>query len=127
MNRNARRAGVKLSAATRNEWHPWVSHADKLSLMEIFGHAVAAYVNNRYSCQVYRRRGGYYHLVIRRHDGGTVVAWHDLQRIKDEMGYSEQMAVQVFPAHDEIVDDANLYHLFVLPEALPVTISGRWE
>jgi hypothetical protein len=55
------------------------------------------------------------HLMIRRHDEGTDVPWHDKQRIKDELLGSDRIAVEVYPARKDLVDAANIYHLWVLP------------
>lgn len=66
------------------------------------------------------------HLMIRRHDGDTLVTWVDKQRIKDELVGTERTAVEVYPARGDLVDGANLYHLWVLPAGfiLPQTLSG---
>lgn len=57
----------------------------------------------------------------------TDIAWRDMQRIKDELFGAKRVAVEVFPPWAEIVDEANMYHLWVLPEgfALPFTLVGR--
>jgi len=43
--------------------------------------------------------------------------WDTLMRLKDQAGYAHRWAVEVFPPDDEIVDDANMRHLWLLPEA----------
>lgn len=55
------------------------------------------------------------HLMIRRHDEGTYVPWADKQRIKDELLGPDRVAVEVYPVRADLVDDANIYHLWVLP------------
>lgn len=61
------------------------------------------------------------HLWVQRHDEGTGVTWSDLQRIKDEIVGSERVGLQVYPPQSELIDQANMYHVWVLPEgfALP--------
>lgn len=54
-------------------------------------------------------------MMVRRNDGGTDVPWSDMQRIKDELCGPERAAVQVFPPRSELVDVANIYHLWVFP------------
>jgi len=54
-------------------------------------------------------------LVVRRIDGGMSFPWRDLQRIKDELVGAERVAVQVHPPANEVVDQANLAHLWVYP------------
>jgi hypothetical protein len=47
------------------------------------------------------------------------LSWDELQAVKDAVGFAEDDAVEVFPAHADIVDVANMRHLWVLPYALP--------
>jgi hypothetical protein len=87
-------------------------------------------LNNRYSIQFYQKNtewGLIDHLIIRRHDEKPVRSWIDLQRIKNELVGSDRTAVEVFPAEDDLVDQANLYHLWVLPEGfkLPFGLHFR--
>lgn len=60
------------------------------------------------------------HLWIRRHDNKPLHDWRALQRIKESI-VGDRTAVEVYPQRGELVDDANFYHLWVLPEemALP--------
>ena len=51
--------------------------------------------------------------------------WPEAQRIKDEIAGADATAVEVYPPHDQIVDGANMYHLWVLTEPLPFTLSAR--
>lgn len=88
------------------------------------------YLNNRYSVQISALVAGgqeMLHLRVRRHDGAMPRSWADLQRIKDELVGAERVAVQVFPAASELVDEANLAHLWVFPEGyrLPFGLHSR--
>jgi hypothetical protein len=77
------------------------------------------YVNTRYSVQLSQVRtdiGTVIHLWIRRHDGEMSRAWADLQRIKNEVVGVKRSAVEVFPPESELVDEANMTHLWVFPE-----------
>jgi len=58
------------------------------------------------------------HLSIKRRDKQVVRRWRDLQRIKNEIMGPEREAVELFPSERRLVDTANQYHLFVLPEGL---------
>lgn len=88
-----------------------------------------SYLNNRYSVQisdVATDWGLVIHLWIRRHDGEMVRSWSDMQRIKNELVGPERVAVEVFPPVDELVDQANLAHLWVLPEGFSLPFGlGR--
>lgn len=55
------------------------------------------------------------HLWVRRHDGRPL-HWKHMQRIKNELVGEERTAVEVYPAQADLVDVANMYHLYVLPE-----------
>jgi hypothetical protein len=56
------------------------------------------------------------HLAIRRHDGKPVRSWTHMQRIKDTLVGADRIAVEVYPRASEVVNDAHMYHLWVLPE-----------
>jgi len=49
--------------------------------------------------------------------------WPEMQRIKDELAGLNTMAVEIYPPHHEIVDDADMYHIWILPKPLPVTLA----
>jgi hypothetical protein len=113
----------------RQPWQPWevrvirrpgrVGNSGERWLAE-------NYVNNRYSVQQSLDDAGVLHLWVRRHDGAMPSSWSDLQRIKDEVAGPERVAVQVFPARDDLVDQANLAHLWVYPAGhrLPFGLKG---
>lgn len=42
--------------------------------------------------------------------------WHEMQRIKDEIAGPDRFGVEVYPPRDEIVDGADMFHLWVWPE-----------
>jgi hypothetical protein len=54
------------------------------------------------------------HAAIR-NCSSTNVPWAAKQRIKDELFGKDRVAVEVFPPADELVDSANMYHLWVMP------------
>ena len=47
------------------------------------------------------------------------ISWDDLQRLKRECGYGDRDAVEVFPADADIVNVANMRHLWVMADAIP--------
>lgn len=63
------------------------------------------------------------HLAIRNFEG-TDISWADKQRIKNEIAGERRTAIEVFPDEADLVDEANMYHLWILPEgfALPFSI-----
>jgi hypothetical protein len=83
--------------------------------------------NRRYSVQFYAEVVPGYpvitRLLVRRNDGKAGVPWPHRQRIKDELIGPARQAVEIFPPADEVVDDANCYHLWVLPIGQTIPFS----
>lgn len=44
------------------------------------------------------------------------ISWDDLQRLKREAGYADRWAVEVFPADSEIINVANMRHVWLLDQ-----------
>lgn len=44
------------------------------------------------------------------------ITWDQLQKIKSDVGYGNECAVEVYPEDTNVVNVANMRHLFVLPE-----------
>ena len=59
--------------------------------------------------------GIFYHLSIRRQDRGALHNWRDLQEIKNQLCGKDCWAYEIYPPEDHLVDNANQYHLWVLP------------
>ena len=57
-----------------------------------------------------------FHLSIKRVDKKPIKDWRDVQAIKNALGGPENEGVELFPAEDRLVDNANQYHLFVLKD-----------
>ncbi len=78
----------------------------------------AVYMNNRYVVQCFFNRSiigkPATKVMVRRCDSEPIYSWPDLQRIKNEIFGAEAEAIQMFPKQSELVDDANLYWLWVL-------------
>ncbi len=41
------------------------------------------------------------------------ISWENLQKLKSEAGYGDHDAVEVYPPDSDVVNDANMRHLFV--------------
>ncbi len=61
--------------------------------------------------------GSMRHLAIRT-ASSLEPPWRDLQRIKDELFGPERLAIQVCPPASQLVDAADMYHLWVYPPGL---------
>lgn len=68
------------------------------------------------------------HVFVRNKPNTPVRSWTDLMRIKRELFNADSLAVEVFPPDAEIIDEANLTHLWILPSGvLPAECSlVRW-
>lgn len=79
--------------------------------------------------QIYIEPSGYQRMSISRavHNGDSwveQVTWDELMRLKRECGRGGMDAVEVFPADRDIVNVANMRHLFFPPEPLPFKWSS---
>lgn len=52
------------------------------------------------------------------------IPWEDLQRLKAEAGYADYDAVEVYPADKDVVNVANMRHLWVMFEPLDFAWRG---
>lgn len=47
------------------------------------------------------------------------ISWEELQEIKNQCGFTGFDAVEIYPRQRDVVNVANMRHLWVLPESLP--------
>jgi hypothetical protein len=78
--------------------------------------------------QVYCEAGDYERMSVCRalHNGDSWVdqiTWDELMQLKRELGRGDRDALEVFPADADIVNVANMRHLFFPPE--PVAFKWR--
>jgi hypothetical protein len=59
------------------------------------------------------------HLKIRRDDGKDGISWDELQAIKDEHLGPEACAVEFYPPATNVVNEANIRHLWECPDRWP--------
>jgi hypothetical protein len=50
---------------------------------------------------------------------GTRPSWPEMQRIKNELAGADATAIEVYPPQDHVVDEADMFHIWVLPGRLP--------
>lgn len=58
---------------------------------------------------------------------GIRPTWREMQRIKDELAGCDLTAVEVYPPATEIVDEADMFHIWVLTERLPFSLFAPQE
>lgn len=76
-----------------------------------------AYANSRYQVVVAFERTppGWpplMHLSIKAHDKRCVHDWRDMQRIKNELAGTMAEGVELFPAENRLMDEANQFHIY---------------
>jgi len=50
---------------------------------------------------------------------GVRPSWREMQRIKDDLAGPDATAVEVYPPQAEVVDEADMFHIWVLRGKLP--------
>ena len=86
------------------------------------------WINNRYLVIKKEMDNGYTWLSIRHLDRKAIRDWRHFQRIKNELCGKEREGFELYPADSRLVDEANQYHLWVLPdgEQIPVGWNTRY-
>jgi hypothetical protein len=56
---------------------------------------------------------------------GIRPGWREMQRIKDDLAGCDKTAVEVYPPATEIVDQADMFHIWVLTAPLDFSLSER--
>lgn len=87
---------------------------------------VAAWRDLDYMAQLYEASNGAQRLSVNRvsREGVHAVArwrdgitWDELMAVKSGCGFGGHWAVEIFPPDQQVVDVANMRHLWLLPEA----------
>lgn len=85
---------------------------------------IAVWRSRDYLAQVFREPSGVRisvnrTVVTQTGDWQDVIPWDDLQRIKREVGYPNEAALEVYPADRDVVNVANIRHLWIVPSITP--------
>lgn len=85
------------------------------------GRLLEVWRSKKYLCQVYRPENGVQRLSICRTEVDTTnrrwrdgLSWDELMEIKSQVGRGDFDAVEIYPAEKDIVNVANLRHLWVM-------------
>lgn len=68
---------------------------------------------------------GFLHLSIKNVDNAPIRDWRHFQRIKDELVGQDREAIELYPRRGRVVDEANQYHLWVMPAGFEIQIGYR--
>lgn len=106
----------KLVEVPREEWPPSIAQLTKIP--------AAVMRSKDFLVQIYEEGNDVLRLSINRcriNDDGSwsdQVTWDELQQLKRECGLGALDAVEVFPCEHDVVNVANMRHLWVLPRPL---------
>lgn len=90
-----------------------------------------AWRSNRYLAQAFREKDGIIRLSVNKtvllpnNDWDDGLSWDELQLIKRQCGYGHLMAVEIYPKDIDIVNVANMRHLWIVPEGLSFGWKGK--
>ena len=81
-----------------------------------------AYKNNRFVVMINDRalttaHGHAIRAMIQRHDD-TPISWQSKREIKNELFGTETTAIEYYPAESDLIDDHNIYWLWIFPEGI---------
>lgn len=116
--RNARRLSAKIERRSLSgNWQPWEHKTfPKGSVGSSWCAEIGeAYTNYLYAALVRHLEGGRIHLAIRT-PSNLEPPWRDMQRIKNELFGEDRFAIQIYPAQSHLIDDADMYHLWIMEE-----------
>jgi hypothetical protein len=82
-----------------------------------------AYRNNRYTVMIYDNKetthGPATQVLIQNHTDTPIIKhWSEIQRIKNEIFGPEVMAIEYFPPESELINQHNIYWIFIFPEGI---------
>ncbi|HGF7409603.1 TPA: hypothetical protein QFT53_000878 [Enterococcus faecium] len=108
------------SPKSTNRCHGWVAEMDRGYTDGSFAVLVRTVETEEY--------GPVLHAAIRNIEN-TDIPWREKQRIKNELFGEEREAIEFFPKMSELIDEANMYHLWVFPSniQLPLGLTEKVE
>jgi len=102
------------------EWGPWETlhfPAGTIGLGWSFT-ITTAHRNRVFSVLDRPAEAGVRHLAVSSLSG-TRPTWREMQRIKNELAGQDATAIEVYPPQDQLVDEADMFHIWVLRGRLP--------
>jgi hypothetical protein len=128
-NRRERRALLDREARARKsgQWGDWEVLSFPVGTVASSGwpsEITTAYRNRVFAVLIRSAGGGVVHYAISSLSDRRPT-WWEMQRIKNELAGSAATAVEVYPPNSDIVDDADMFHIWVLPAGLPFGLRHR--
>lgn len=101
----------------RGDWGEWLSRSfprGTVGPKNWPSEISLAYTNKVFTVLVRNLRNGITHLAVSSLSGERPT-FHEMQRIKNELAGESALAVEIYPPQYELVDDADMFHIWVLP------------
>lgn len=73
------------------------------------------WTSKHFVVQVYDAPGGDERISVQRTSQRDGITWDELQEVKHQVGRGHRVAVEVYPPNDQVVNVANMRHLWTLP------------
>jgi hypothetical protein len=86
----------------------------------------AVWRSRSFLVQAFAEKNGVIRLSVNRSKLGTDgrwlenITWEELQTLKRQAGYGDYYAIEVYPIDKDVVNVANMRHLWVLPSPLDI-------
>lgn len=90
---------------------------------------IGVWVSRKYLVQAHDEGNGVVRLSVNRSTIDTRMnyrdglSWDELQKIKHDVGYGDRYAVEIYPRDEDVINVANIRHLWVLES--PLNIGWR--
>lgn len=81
-----------------------------------------AYRNRCFAVLYRQAEAGVVHLAVSSLSG-VRPTWWEMQRIKDDLAGEDATAVEVYPPKSQVVDEADMFHIWVLRGKLPFGLN----
>jgi len=115
-------AKAVFTKASSDRWTEWeISTPEEITEANSTGlELTQAFKNNRYIVMVcvgdiIKDIGICARIMIRDNRELPIHSWADFMRIKDELFGEGRGAIEYYPPRDDLVDEKNIYHLWILP------------
>jgi hypothetical protein len=97
----------------------WFGELDKVYVNQILGLVVM-------TMTIETEWGNVIHACVRNRNNSDI-PWAKKQDIKNKLFGAESQAIEVFPKESELVDEAGMYHIWILEDdfKIPFTIKGK--
>lgn len=125
-------AKAKYLKAENKKWPGWMTRVPEIQWPQYRSakgeRVVMVFRSSQFLVQVYDEAGGTRISVCRtrlnvRGDFDDGITWIELQSIKSQCGFGAMRFVEIYPADDDVVNVANMRHLWLLPAS---TVLG-WK